>query len=145
MSSGHPNDCRVPVECRLPPITVCTFCNGPVSYVENKVVYGKNYGNNPMIYHCDDCGAFVGTHPGTNIPLGTLADGETREARKRAHSAFDHIWKNSRGKVTRGAAYRWLAGMLKIPRHACHMAWFDAATCKRVVQFSLARLRAEEN
>lgn len=135
---------RVPVECRLPPITCCQYCQGSVAYTDNSVIYGgKTYGEHPYIYRCDDCGAFVGSHKGTNIPLGTLADHETREARKRAHSAFDHIWKNSRGAVTRSAAYRWLATKLGIQKHECHMAWFDKETCAKVVRFSLERLRAE--
>jgi hypothetical protein len=131
---------QIPEACRLPPITVCTFCNGEVDFVDNSVIYGKSYGKQPMVYRCNCCGAYVGAHPGTIIPLGTLADGKLREARKRAHSAFDHIWRD-KGK-SRGAAYRWLSEKLGVQRHACHIAWFDAATCARVVEFSTQYLKA---
>lgn len=131
---------QIPEACRLEPITQCNFCDGEVDFVDNAVIYGRSYGKQPMVYRCNGCGAYVGAHPGTNIPLGTLADGKLREARKRAHSAFDHIWKN-KGK-SRGAAYRWLSEKLGVQRHACHIAWFDAATCARVVEFSTQYLKA---
>lgn len=130
----------IPKACRLAPITVCNFCNGEVDFVNNAVIYGKPFGKQPMVYRCNGCGAYVGCHADTKVPLGTLADHKLREARKRAHSAFDHIWKSKR--KTRGDAYRWLANKLGIDRHACHMAWFDAQTCARVVEFSTQYLKA---
>ncbi len=36
----------------------------------------------PWVYICEGCGSYVGMHPFTDIPLGTLADAATREARK---------------------------------------------------------------
>ena len=110
----------------LPAPTECRFCAGPVQLVDNKAIYGRNYGW-PKTYLCDDCGAFVGCHPNTEIPLGTLADDATREARKRAHSAFDHIWRDKH--LSRDEAYLWLAGKLGIERRECHIGMFEVERC----------------
>lgn len=125
----------VPKACQLPPIHTCRFCQEAVQYLENAAIYGKNYGKWPWAYICTGCKAFVGTHPNSNIPLGTLADKATREARKSAHSAFDHIWRDGH-MPSRGHAYEWLADKLGIPRAECHMAWFEVERCAAVVHHS---------
>lgn len=90
------------------------------------------------IYLCT-CGAYVGVHRGTDVPLGYPAGPRTRAARKAAHAEFDLLWeaKIKPGKVTKGAArglgYAWLAKNLGIEPAACHIAHFDEATCRRVV------------
>jgi len=65
-------------------------------------------------------------------PLGTPADSSTREARTKAHAAFDPLWET---KVfpNRSRAYTWLAKQLRIHPMACHMGLFDRDTCERVV------------
>ncbi len=73
-----------------------------------------------------------GMHPFTNIPLGTLADAPTRQARTRAKEVFNPIWQSQR--MTRSEAYSWLAGQLGIANvEECHIGWFDVQTCQRVV------------
>lgn len=52
--------------------------------------------------------------------------------RKKVHEEFDPIWK--RGKINRGQAYQWLAEQLGIEAGACHISWFDAATCELVIR-----------
>lgn len=116
-----------------PSITECTLCGGAVEFVNNKVVYGKPFGEWPMIYRCTNpaCHAFVHCHPGSTTPLGTMADSYTRRLRKKAHHAFDRLWRN--GRMTRSDAYTWLAKRLGIPRDQCHIGLFDAAQCQRVI------------
>lgn len=115
-------------------IESCSICGGPVSFVSNSVIYGTEFGDNPNIYLCDDptCAAYVGVHAGTDKPLGTMADDNTRRARQMAHSAFDQIWKS--GKMKRRAAYEWLAGHLGMSYADCHIGMFDVAQCERVVE-----------
>lgn len=116
----------------LPAPTVHETCGGSVEIVGNEKIYGRPYGDWPWAYRCSCCGAYVGMHPFTAIPLGTLADGPTREARKRAKAAFNPLWQS--GQMTRSAAYAWLAGQLGIDRvDDCHIGWFDVLTCDRVV------------
>ena len=65
----------------ISPPTKCIYCNIEVIIINNKDIYGKSYGIWPWVYFCKNCNSFVGMHPKTNIPLGTLADSKTRKAR----------------------------------------------------------------
>jgi hypothetical protein len=123
---------RKKVKNKLPPIKTCLNCNSEVHITENKDVYGSNFGDYPWIYLCsnDACDSYVGIHPNTDIPLGTIANSHTRTARKRAKGQFTH-WMQKH-KLGRAEAYKTLANLLGIPRGICHFGWFDAQMCKRV-------------
>lgn len=116
----------------------CPYCGRLAGLVDSKEVYGKSYG---MIWMCHPCQAWVGVHKndGQNRPLGTLANAETRHARRMAHARFDPIWQarldggKSKNKV-RNEVYRWLAGHLGTPVEQCHIAMFDLPTCVRVIE-----------
>lgn len=119
----------------LPVPTVCPYCDGAVELVNNSEIYGRSYGEWPWAYRCadDDCDAYVGLHPQTAIPLGTLANAQLRQGRKDAKAAFNPIWKQ--GEMTRSEAYRWLAGALNIADVGqCHIGWFDLAMCRQVTR-----------
>lgn len=108
----------------------CPYCRLPAILIkDSSAIYRKNYG---PVWMCRKCHARVGCHPGTTNPLGNLANRETREARNEAHRVFDFIWKS--GKATRGDAYRWLMGVMGLHRRKCHIAMFDVAQCKQVVE-----------
>jgi len=118
----------------LPEPTVCPHCRGAVVLANNSKIYGKAYGQWPWVYRCinDSCDSYVGLHPFTAFPLGTLADKVTRNARKKAKNAFNPIWQSKR--MSRSAAYIWLANKLGIADvNACHFGWFDVETCNRVL------------
>lgn len=66
----------------------CPYCNKPAVWVENKEIYGRNYGKSYMTWLCRDCDAYVGCHNNTKKPLGRMANKELREARKEAKSLF---------------------------------------------------------
>jgi len=116
----------------LPAPTICPHCAGKVEIAKNSEIYGREYGEWPWAYLCRGCCAYVGMHPFTAIPLGTLADEPTRDARKRAKAAFNPLWESRR--MTRSEAYSWLASQLDIAVGACHVGWFDVATCERVIK-----------
>ena len=81
----------------LPVPTICPHCQSSVALVNNAKVYsGREYGKWPYAYLCenDACGAYVGLHPNTTIPLGTLATASMRDARKKAKDAFNRMWEN---------------------------------------------------
>lgn len=65
-------------------------------WTENKAIYGRNHGRSFMCYLCRPCNAYVGCHNNTRKPLGTMADAETREWRKKAHAVIDLIWKSKK-------------------------------------------------
>lgn len=126
----------------LPKPTRCNCCGGEVRLVENVEIYGKHYGEWPYAFLCQNqkCRAYVGLHPFTDIPLGTLADSPTREARASVKVRFNRIWQE--GHMTREDAYIWLAGELKIRKPACHIGWFDKSMCLRAEQVCINYLLA---
>ena len=125
------------VKSPLPAPEQCNFC-GRMSVVikNNAYIYGRSYGDWPWVYICagesECCGAYVGMHPFTNIPLGTLADAKTRTARKKCKAPFEALHQT--GKISRGEAYEKLAEKLGIKKEQCHFGWFDADMCEKAAQ-----------
>ncbi len=124
---------------------ICLYCgkraelvNGATVYPHIEILHAK------MFYLCSPCDAYVGCHPGTNKPLGVLANAETRKARSEAHKYFDALWRNvaiGRRAEYRRMTYEWLAEKLGINRPDCHIAHFDIAMCARVV--SICKVQKE--
>lgn len=113
-------------------IAACQHCGCEASLVTGKEIYPHR----PDLYHKSfylcQCGAYVGTHPGTTNPLGRPSNAALRKAKAAAHAVFDPIWKTK--EMGRSAAYKWLAGELGIRPSETHIGWFDEETCKRVVE-----------
>ena len=115
----------------LPSPDQCNRCGSTsVALVSNCEIYGKEYGEWPWLFLCMECRSYVGLHPFTGIPLGTLADAETRDARMKAKAAFSPMWTS--GDMSRSDAYAWLAARLGIQVESCHIGWFDVDECGRV-------------
>lgn len=123
----------------LPIPTKCYLCGGEhITLEKNSVVYnGKEYGDWPYIYLCNDCRSYVGLHPETNIPLGTLADEETRQARKLCKDPFEALWRG--GKWHRNEAYQKLADFFGIPKEECHFAWFTTEMCYEAREWAIEK------
>ena len=114
----------------LPPPTECPCCKGPVRLVNNSEIYnGREFGEWPYMYFCKLCDAYVGLHPDTDIPLGTMATKVGREARKSSKTVF-HKLMDFTGK-NRNEMYGWLAEKMGIARGECHFGWFDEQSCAR--------------
>ena len=135
----------------LPIPTVCPFCNGRVVLDSNDAIYrGRRYGDWPYVYMCaQDCDAYVGLHPHTDLPLGYLADRATRDARKEAKELF-FIWKDAMGygRDQRTQAYQKLSQMTDIPVAECHFAMFDVHRCNLAISYmseALAEKFSAEN
>ena len=120
--------------------TICRYCGSPVVYTSNAEIYGKEYGTGKC-YLCRNCRAFVGVHPGTDTPLGTLANEELREWRKEAHFWFDRIWKKPTRITTRYNAYGYLAKKMGLPREETHIGMFEIEQCKKVIEFSKEKMQ----
>jgi hypothetical protein len=96
-----------------------------------------------MFWRCA-CGAYVGCHPGTELALGYPAGPETIKARSAAHAAFDPLWRRKMArdgcsqKEARQAGYAWLASQPDMPQSECHMARFNAAQARKVVEICAA-------
>lgn len=125
----------------LPRPVKCDSCGSlDIQLADNKQLYGKSFGKWPIIWLCWTCEASVGCHAETDIPLGFMADRETRQLRLKAHNAFDPLWKKS-GKFKRITAYTWLASMLQIPLKECHISQFSKKQCELTVIYSKRKLR----
>lgn len=120
--------------------TICRYCGSTVVYTSNAEIYGKEYGTGKC-YLCRNCRAFVGVHPGTDTPLGTLANEELREWRKEAHFWFDRIWKKPTRITTRYNAYGYLARKMGLPREETHIGMFEIEQCKKVIEFSKEKMQ----
>lgn len=108
---------------------ICPVHHVAGELVSTKAFYGRDY-NGKQLWRCpvDGCDVRVGAHP-DGTPLGTMATAEMREARIRAHAAFDGWWK-ARG-MKRGRAYAELAKRLGIQE--AHISWMTVEECERVV------------
>ena len=112
----------------------CDYCQRPAALVSGLEIYPHK----PNLYeknfwHCVSCDAYVGVHPKTNRPLGSLADRDLREWRRRAHVGLDPLWQRDHYGLERQAVYDWLALELEIPVKDCHIGMFDAGMCQRVI------------
>lgn len=58
------------------------------------------------------CDAYVGCHPNTKTPLGSLANAELRAGRMRVHHRMDQLWRNSGGALNRKEAYALVAAVM---------------------------------
>lgn len=119
----------------LPAPTLCPHCGDNVHIEPNSNIYGKSYGEWPWAYVCEDdeCDSYVGMHPYTDIPLGTLANKQIREARKQAKSRF-HFYMNENG-LSRTQAYQKLAECMHIDVNECHFGWFDVSQCQQAENY----------
>ena len=119
---------------------ICSDCGG----TDVRCVSGDQiYPHRPDLYakwfwRCV-CGAYVGCHPTTQVPLGTPAGPATRKAREQAHASFDALWRR---KVLRGtprtearnAGYVWLAEQMGLDPSNTHIGSFTKEQCEQVVE-----------
>lgn len=140
----NPNPARVEKvgDDALPVPTVCPNCGAPVRLGSHEEIYGgRSFGSWPYIYICEseECNSYVGLHAFTNLPLGTLADKATRDARKSCKPAFEKLWKTGKAPLGRNQAYAWLAEALGIAEKDCHFGHFDADQCEKAKRLCKAK------
>ena len=116
----------------------CIECGGLGELTTGLTIYPGSRSLAKLNFWRCGCGAYVGTHKGTAKALGTCAGPETREARTRAHHAFDPLWKvmvetGVQKGVARPYAYAWLADTLGYERGKCHISWMTVAEADRVI------------
>lgn len=122
-------DALAKVKDRVIPPSECPHCRSTVDLVNHAEVFGQEYGW-PLMYLCCGCGARVGTHSGTDIPLGTLADERTSKARTEVHKMLDSLWREDPGRL-RSRVYLALSRLLGFQ---VHIGWLDYEGCEKVVQ-----------
>jgi hypothetical protein len=110
----------------------CPYCGGRASVKDSRVIYGVSYGNAWICENFPKCDAYVGTHKGTNKPLGRIANKELRELKKRCHELFDPLWKN--GKMSRSGAYMALQRVMGLSGRRAHIGKFDENECRKLIE-----------
>lgn len=130
------------VKHKVPAPEFCPHCGSDVEYVNNKEIYGRSYGRWPYMYRCVDkqCDSYVGCHPNTTIPLGSLANREMREARKSGKKRFFDVlslegWSRSKG-------YKWLSEQMGIPASETHWGMFDVARARQASEICRKQCQA---
>lgn len=119
---------------KMPRRVTCPYCGLAAVLREDSYVHGGN-GMGKYLYVCKnypDCNAYVGVHPGTKIPMGTLADSELRNKRIKAHKMLMAICEN--GLMTKKEAYRWIETMFGIDSSEAHIAKFSDYRCEELMK-----------
>jgi len=111
----------------------CPYCGAKAKRVNRSFVNGDMMDTESVFVceHYPSCDAYVGCYPGTDKPLGTLADGELRSWRMRAHGSLDWTWQH--GGMTRNEAYVILRDEMGLSEDEAHIGKMDIDGCKRVV------------
>jgi len=111
---------------------ICQYCQQEAVFMTTEQFYGRDYGTNMWV--CRPCNAYVGTHKRTDVPLGTLANKELREWRKKAHAVVDPLWRGRRKSRTQ--VYSWIQHVMKMTKEEAHIGMMDVEDCKRLIQFA---------
>ena len=104
----------------------CPDCGADMPLVPNPKKKG-------MYYQCVNGCCTHGAMP-NGKPLGVPADKATRAARMKAHRVFDRLWSGPAATMTRRKAYRLMQKLMGLSDHKAHIAMFDAAQCRTLIQ-----------
>lgn len=92
---------------------------------------------------CSPCDARVGCHQPNekhgvrgDEPLGILANGALRKARREAHKQLDRLWRN--GHMNRSAAYKFMSQRMGLHTDDCHVGLFNIEQCMEAAAISRA-------
>ena len=114
----------------------CPYCGSMVNLRSADGIYKENAAGTKL-YVCSrypDCDAYVRVVPGTNTPIGSMANGSLRALRSEAHKHFDLLFQA--GLMTRNEAYIWLAAKLQAPLSKAHIGHLSEYYCKQVIEES---------
>lgn len=98
------------------------------------------YKHNPhqkRLYVCANypkCKTYVGVKDGTFEPLGTPANGQLRDLRRRAHDELEKLWTQK--IMTRNEVYRWLAKITGLSRQDTQIGYLREQMCRLVIKKS---------
>lgn len=116
-------------------LLLCPTC-GSFAKLMTRAEAGLRCVPKAAVYVCSNypsCDCYVGCHPGSEKPLGHLANFELRRMRMKAHKAFDWFWQSK--QIARDEAYGLLAEHLKLKPEESHIGMLDAEQCQSVVEY----------
>jgi ssDNA-binding Zn-finger/Zn-ribbon topoisomerase 1 len=118
----------------------CGECGSPMVLRETKRFPQKD-GTPGKFYGCSTFPACRGTHGAhpSGEPLGVPADAATKQARIRAHAAFDKLWKG--GLISRKEAYDTMRRELGYTDETGHIGRFGVEECERLIKWAEEGMR----
>ncbi len=114
----------------------CPYCGGNVELRSAEGIYKEDV-HKTMLLVCrnyPECDAYVRVLPGTQKPVGTMANGKLRAMRNTAHRYFDMIHKS--GLMTKNEAYQWLAYKVCAPLSQAHIGLMGEYYCQQTINES---------
>ena len=118
----------------------CPYCGSHSGLRSADGIYRCN-DKKTMLYVCSKypvCDSYVRVHPGTKIPVGTMANRDLRALRNEAHRNFDQLHKQ--GLMSKEDAYLWLASILAAPLGQAHIGYLGEYYCRQVIEASKQQL-----
>ena len=88
----------------------CQNCGGIVTAElkhGDEIYKGRKDLHDKLFWQCKFCGGYVGVHPHTINPLGSIPTEGVRRMRLKVHSLIDPLWRS--GHISRGEIYRRLS------------------------------------
>lgn len=119
-------------EKRMSWVSRCPYCGAKMRLRSAEGIYNDDK-YHTMLYVCDSyprCDTYVRTIPGTDIPVGTPANGRLRAERIAAHRSFDQMIKT--GLMSKDEAYAWLRRFLQRNKDEAHIGCLDVYACRQV-------------
>lgn len=126
---------------------LCPYCGSFAERVTGKAIYPHRADlHSKRFFRCEPCGAYVGSHVDSGIPLGRLANADLRRLKQQVHALFDPLWMHldlayqhtedrtsGMRRAQRGRCYRWLAHHMQLSVDDCHVGHFDDAQCQLAI------------
>lgn len=116
-------------------ITVrCPYCGATATLKPSSAVYGAKDIQGGYLYVCNrypKCNSYVSAHRKSKLPMGTLANGDLRHKRIKAHQALRKL--SDMGAMTKQEAYRWMQAELGLDETQAHIGKFDESMCDKLI------------
>ena len=112
--------------------SICHICGAAVELVSKKLLL-ESAPAKAKVYRCTNqaCDSYVGCRGHSNVAVGSLANPQTRLARREAHGALAELIKS--GRMTSSEAYQWMQHLLSLPYSRRGIAWLSADECSVLI------------
>lgn len=94
---------------------VCPYCGDKAQFTASHSNFRGKGGWLCVNYPA--CDSYVGVHPHTQRPLGSMADRSLRQERVRVHQCIDHYWRGQKASLKRSHVYAVIAQVIGEPFH----------------------------
>ena len=100
----------------------CIFIDGYASGIRKR---------EGMIWYCEECGASIGVHMGTDVPLGIPASKDLGRKRIEVHREIDRLIDSG---LSKQSIYKILQSKMKLKENTTHTGMFTNAQCEKALE-----------